>query len=150
MWSSWLFLFCTYPRYLYSSVYLRFMSPRVNSGFSLFRPISSHCFFLLQILHGIFQLLHLLCLAFVGVHWVPMRSGARHPSIIGILLFHLGSLCKFLGFPWLPLYWFRLSRVRIVGLIALPLGVCCLLFLFSLCCRVWCSVVQLGFRSFFY
>ena len=40
MWSSRLFLlFCTYPRYLYLSVYLRFMSPRVNSGFSLFRPI---------------------------------------------------------------------------------------------------------------
>ena len=70
-------------------------------GSLCFGLFSSHCFFLLQILHGIFQLLHLLCLAFVGVHWVPMRSGAHHPSIVGILLFHLGSLCEFLGFPWL-------------------------------------------------
>ena len=112
------------------SVYLRFMSPRVNSGFSLFRPIFITLHFLLQILHGIFQLLHLLCLAFAGVHWVSMRSGARHPSIVGILFFHLGPLCRFLCFPWLSLYWFRLSRVRIVGLIALPLGVCCLFFYF--------------------
>ena len=118
-------------------------------GSLCFGLFSSHCFFLLQILHGIFQLLHLLCLAFAGVHWVPMRSEARHPSIVGILLFHLGSLCKFLGFPWLSLYWFRLSRVRIVRLIALPLGVCCFLFLFPLCLGVWCSVVQLGFHSFF-
>ena len=40
MWSSRLFLlFCMYPRYLYLSVYFRFMSPRVNSGLFLLRPI---------------------------------------------------------------------------------------------------------------
>ena len=77
-----------------------------------------------------------------------MRSGARHPSIVGILLFHPGSLCNFLGFLWLSLYWFRLSRVRIVGLIAPPLAYAVFYFYFP-CVAV--SVLSCAVRfSFIY